>query len=183
MSNATTLLQGVTEDHNSYNQNTASQTAGARAFPRKAARDVTLCGSASIVSWLRFCLPISSVGLSKQQRSGTGADLRPRPMFQRRSRPRRASCAGSGGSVSSFTCLACRLHRHPSRPRAGRRRAAWRNRRRRAGTGGRLSYPPRRHDRIFRLAGGHARDLCRRRRVGSCRAAAGGSADGGWALR
>jgi class 3 adenylate cyclase len=35
MSNATTLLQGVTEDHSSYNQNAASQTAGAQMFPRE----------------------------------------------------------------------------------------------------------------------------------------------------
>jgi class 3 adenylate cyclase len=35
MSNATTLLHGITEDHGSYNQNAASQTAGAQAFPRE----------------------------------------------------------------------------------------------------------------------------------------------------
>jgi class 3 adenylate cyclase len=35
MSNAMTLLQGVTEDHSSDNQNAAPQTAGAQAFPRE----------------------------------------------------------------------------------------------------------------------------------------------------
>jgi len=35
MSNATTLLQGVTEDHSSYNQKADSQTAGALSFPRE----------------------------------------------------------------------------------------------------------------------------------------------------
>jgi class 3 adenylate cyclase len=35
MSNTTTLLYGVTEDYSSYNQNAASQSAGAQAFPRE----------------------------------------------------------------------------------------------------------------------------------------------------
>jgi class 3 adenylate cyclase len=35
MLNATTLFEGVTEDHSSCNQNGASQTASAQAFPRE----------------------------------------------------------------------------------------------------------------------------------------------------